>query len=193
MKRLIVKYKTGYRNITGGNVVILDEEYKPFYDTRLVNSKVWEFNLPPGIYYLQMGKISQRHSPVEYTLEKLPRFTRNLQGNPEQFPIIYGRNNYTASVFWDKERSPFGKCAIFLDNSMKEKTKPDLMFILYHECAHKYYDRSKEEEAACDAYAANRMLEEGYNPSQINKSIIMTLSEHNGYRVDRMLNSLSNK
>jgi len=193
MKRLILNEKTGFRNITGGNVIILDEEYKPFYDTRIVNSKVWEFNLPRGVYYLQTGKIAKRVTPVEYTLEKLPPYTRNLRGNPETFPIIFGQNNYTASVFWDKERSPFKKCAIYLDNSMKEKTKPEMMFILYHECAHKYWNDSKEEEAACDAWAANKMLAEGYNPSQIDRSIIMTLSEHNGYRVDRMIDSLSNK
>jgi len=193
MKRLILDRKTGFRNITGGNVIILDAEYKPFYDTRFVNSKVREFNLPKGVYYLDTGKIAKRITPVEYTLDILPKPTRNLKGDPETFPIIYGQNNYTASIFWDKERSPFNKCAIYLDNSMKAKTKPEMMFILYHECAHKYWNDSPAEEAACDSWAANKMLAEGYNPSQINKSMIMTLSENNGYRVERMIDAMENK
>lgn len=190
-KRLIVRQKTGFRNLVGTHVVILDEEYKPFYDTRIVNNRVREFNLPPGIYYLQEGKITPRVAPLEYTLEPLPPFRRKLRHDPETFPIIYGNNEkHTASVFWDAERSPFGKRCIFLDASLREMSKPRRMFIIYHECAHRYYDCSSAEEAACDAYARNKMLEEGYNPSQIGEAMITTLSSNNDYRKDLMVNSL---
>lgn len=189
MKCIILDGKAGFRNQTGGPVVILDEFQNPFYDTRVLNKKVWEFNLPSGVYYVQEGKFVRTPRAVEYQLEKLPPKERYIRSDPEQFPIIYTDNKYTASVYWDAERSPYGKSVIVFDKSMRAAPIPDFTFILYHEFAHRFY----ETERYCDMWASNRMLIEGFNPSQIGNAIVHTLSDNNMYRKDEMISSLQGK
>jgi hypothetical protein len=189
LKRITVNYKTGFRNSTGKRVVILDEQYEPFYDTANVANKVWEFNLPAGVYYIQEGKIVQRATPVEYTLETLPPRQRKL-ADPETFPVLYKKNDYTASIFWDAERSPYGKRCIVFDPSLQHKTLPEREFIYHHECGHRFWDKGEANENACDMYAKNKMLELGYNPSQIGMAMITTLSDNNMERKEKMIDSL---
>lgn len=193
MRYMSLDAKTGFRNVTGSRVQILDDEMKPFYDSSIVFSKVWEFNLPAGNYYIKEGKIRQRIKPIEYELPKLPPRERYLRSNPEAFPIIYAPNKFTCSVFWDAERSPYGKQVIVFDPSAQNLSLPELTFMLYHEFGHRYWGDGEINEAICDAYAKNRMLLEGFNPSQIGNAINHTLSDKNEYRKEILIDSLITK
>jgi hypothetical protein len=154
---------------------------------------VWDFNLPKGEYFLEQGHIAQAVQPVEYKLATLPPRDRMLKNDPETFPVIYTDNKFTGSVYWDAERSPYGKCVIVFDKSLRNLPLPEQRFIYLHECGHRFWDTGDASERACDEYASNRMLEEGYNPSQIAAAIIRTLSDGNSHRKMRIINSLTNK
>jgi hypothetical protein len=178
MKFLDLDCKTGFWNTGNQPIVILDDTHRPFYDTSILENRVIQFNLPAGEYYVFSGKFQQMMSPVNYPLIPLPLKEKHLQ-NPEHFAINYANNQHTASIHWDENR-------IILDKSLRSLTLPELFFILYHEYGHRFYNNEK----ACDAYATNRMLKEGYNPSQIGVSIINTLSDKNVARKEKLIESL---
>lgn len=166
MYQLKVLDKTGFRNINGNPVVILDERGKPFYDTRNLEHRVWEFNLPPGNYIIAAGKISERVSPVTFAKMPLPTPERSKRANPEHFEIIFEDNPNKCTVDWMTRK-------IIYDNSFRDAELPAIVLIYFHECGHRYY----KTEEHCDAFAYNRMIDQGYNPSQIGISFINTLSE----------------
>lgn len=178
MKFLDLEYKTGFWNTGNAPIVILDDTNRMFYDTSILDSRVTQFNLPPGEYYVYSGKFQQMHSPVNYPLSPLPKKEKHLQ-NPENFKINYLNNEHTASIHWDENR-------IILDKSLRSLSLPEIIFILYHEYGHRFYDT----ESACDIYAQNRMLKEGYNPSQIGVAVIHTLSDKNYKRKENLIDSL---
>lgn len=179
LKRIELDCKTGFRNTGSSPIVILDEFQRDFYDTSLIDNKVWEFNLPAGEYYVLSGKFQQMASPVNYPLMPLPKKQRHMAGNPENFTINYLNNPNSASIHWDEHR-------IVFDKSMRSLSFPDLLFILYHEYGHRFYI----DEKSCDAYAMNRMLREGFNPSQIGNAIINTLSDNNMHRKEILVDQL---
>lgn len=166
MYNLRLTDKTGFRNITGNPVVILDQRGKPFYDTRNLNHRVWEFNLPAGNYQVAAGKISKRVSPVSFSKMALPEPERSKRGNPEHFDILFAENPNKCTVDWLNRR-------IIYDNSFREAELPVIVLIYYHECGHRYY----KTEEYCDAYAYNCMIDQGYNPSQIGIGFVNSLSE----------------
>lgn len=174
LKRISVSEKTGYRNINGKPIILLDENGEIFYDTSELENIVWNFNLPAGNYYVLRGKFTKTPNPVNFPLASLPPPERVKSGNPENFDVSFLENPFTGSVFWDSRK-------IYLDNSLKDLSLPALVFVLYHEYAHRYYIT----EEYCDIFASNKMLDEGYNPSQIGESVIKTLSAKN---YPRMLN-----
>ncbi len=178
MKFLELDCKTGFWNTGNEPIVILDDTHRIFYDTSILDNRVWQFNLPAGDYYIYAGKFQKMMSPVNYPLAPLPPTEKRMQ-NPEHFKINYLDNKYTASIHWDEN-------TITLDKSLRSCTLPELIFILYHEYGHRFYDNEK----ACDIYAMNRMLKEGYNPSQIGIGVINTLSDKNYKRKENLINSL---
>jgi hypothetical protein len=179
LPRLEVDGPTGFRNINRKRVIILDELGGVFYDTGELDNPVGEFNLPTGIYYVLTGKIAKMPEPVPHRLEPLPPPERFKRADPETFEVDFIENPFTGSVFWDVNR-------IYFDNSLRDVPLPTLVFVLYHEYAHRYY----KTEHYCDLYARNRMLMEGYNPSQIGISVIKTLSPRNYGRMLNVINTL---
>jgi hypothetical protein len=139
---------------------------------------VQEFNLPAGVYYVASGKFVKKPSPVDYPKAILPKPERVMHANPENFDIHFVENPFTGTVFFDTRN-------IYLDNSPKNLPLADLVFVLYHEYGHRYY----ETESYCDMYARNRMLDDGYNPSQIGAGIVHTLSAKNYPRMLKVVNS----
>lgn len=169
--RLDVHEKSGFRNTTGTSLVILDERGDIFYDTRELEQTVWEFNLPQGTYYIQQGKFTMKARPVDFPTLPLPPIERNKRCNPEDFKIVFAPNPYKCTIYWTKR-------TIVYDPALKECELVILVYIFYHECAHKYY----ETELACDTYAYNRMIDAGYNPSQILYAQSLTLSDAQDHR-----------
>lgn len=180
LPRIEVKQKTGFRNITGNPIVLLDQRGMIFYDTRDLQKRVWEFNLPEGIYYIHMGKFSQIEKPVNFPLIPLPKPEREFKVDPTKFKLSFGDNPYTGTIDWDKK-------TIMLDNELKTHPMPDIVFVFYHELGHQYYTT----EEFCDAYASNCMIEAGYNPSQIGEGIIYTLSQNQLHRKQYIINRIT--
>lgn len=179
LKRIEVREKSGFRNINGKPIILLDEIGGVFYDTTQLEKIVHDFNLPVGVYYVAQGKFTKKPAPVVYALSSLPPPERFMPGNPENFDLKFVENPHTGSVFWDARN-------IYLDNSLKDLPLPCLVFVLYHEYAHRYYNT----EEYCDLYARNRMIDDGYNPSQIGSGIIHTLSAKQFPRMLNVVNSL---
>ena len=113
---------------------------------------------------MDTGNIRPLTRPVKYKLYRLPKIERKYP-SPYNFKIIFGYNPNKCTVSWIKK-------TILFDDNLKEKTVPELFFILYHEYGHKKYKTEKY----ADLYATNMMLKKGYNPSQIGAAPVTSLS-----------------
>lgn len=179
MPVLSVKGKTGFRNISGNPILILDERGERFYDTRQLLKRVQMFNLPEGTYKIAQGDIARMAKPVNYELAPLPAKERTLNGDFSNFEMHFVNNPATGTVVPTAREK-------FYDHDLKNLPLPYAIFIDEHENGHKYYIT----ESYCDLYAANKMLERGYNPSQIAEAIIFTLSPDKVARKELIVESL---
>jgi hypothetical protein len=156
MRKLNVDKKTGFVvNDIYKPIVIRDYRGILFYTTEPLLPKVKEFNLPPGTYFVDSGYFSPKTFPVYYPKIKMP-FPQRFYKSPYDFKTSFGNNPNKATINWVNK-------TILFDNSLKECTIPELEFILWHEFGHAYY----KDEKAADLYAANKMLDRGFNPSQV--------------------------
>lgn len=178
MTGLILSKKTGFKNNSLSiPVIIRDFRGKMFYSTEGM-SHVKSFNMPEGQYFIQSGNITALHSAIKYKLIKLPKPERQLQP-PIDFLIEFGENPNKCTISWVDKR-------IFFDNALLAKTLPELYFILYHEFGHSLYGIEKW----ADAMSANIMLSKGYNPSQIGKAPITSLSSFQSERKKHIVSKL---
>jgi len=150
-------------------VIIRDNRGILFYSTEDLLPRVFEFNLPHGNYISDLGNFKPS-SLVHYPLAKLPSFERD-RNIPSDFSIEFANNQAKCSVLWNERK-------IIFDNKLKDWPLPNLMFILYHEYGHAKYTTEKY----CDLYASNFMLIRGFNPSQIARAQILSLSEKQEHR-----------
>lgn len=172
--QIVINKKTGFET-DAANVAIYNSDFSPFYVKTRQGSKL-EFNLPPGAYYCEQ-KLTQLKKPVEYKAPALPKPERklNLPSNPIQ--IIFRPNPNKCSIFLNLG-------LIVCDPSIKIKSKAEQMFVVYHEIGHYLYKTEK----FCDMYAAARMLEDGYNPSQCVYSVNGCLSDQSQERKQNIFN-----
>lgn len=181
MEPFILHKKTGFRNKTPKNpVIIRDFRGKLFYSTEGLKP-VHFFNLPEGSYLKDAGSIVMLNKPVKKTFIKLPPPERNFKA-PLNFNVVFGVNPNKCTIQWDKKR-------IIYDNSLKNATIPTLYFILFHEFAHALYTN----EAFADICAANYMLQKGFNESQIGIAPINTLSHFQYKRKKFLISKLLKK
>jgi hypothetical protein len=178
VRKLIINKKTGFKNLQPHiPVIIRDERFTIFYSTEGLN-EVRFFNLPKGEYYIDSGSIEQLKEPVKFKRYPLPAFERK-NPDPSNFKIVFGNNPNKCTIQWRFKR-------IFFDNSFKSETKPKVFFILYHEFGHSKYETEKY----ADLFAANMMLDKGYNPSQIGKAPLTGLSSKQFNRKKFIVNSV---
>lgn len=164
MKQLILNHKTGFKNLTPTRpVIIRDFRSKMFYST-IGLKPVEQFNLPAGNYYIEQGNIQALKKPVTFPFYPMPKTQRNFPP-PFDYSITFNHNPNRCTIHW-------GKKIIVFDKHLKNLTLPELFFILYHEFGHHLY----RTERFADLYARNMMIKKGYNPSQIGKSPITSLS-----------------
>ena len=169
--------KTGFL-VKSLPVIILDDNGKIFYDSSKVEKKIRAFNLPRGKYELAKGKIQKLNKPVSYPFYPMPKRER-FRKLPNDFKIVFGTNPNKCSILWNEK-------TILFDESMKNLTKPQIYFILFHEFGHHKYKTEKY----CDLFAANMMLKHGFNPSQIGLSSIHSLSDSNFERKEYLVNKI---
>jgi hypothetical protein len=182
MRPLVLTEKTGFM-VLQKNVPVIIRDYRGmlFYSTESLLPRVSAFNLPAGNYFVVSGYFKPMNEPVQYKKLKLPRPERVIPKDPRKFKIVFASNPHKCTIDFVNEQITF-------DYSFKEKTLPEIYFVLYHEFAHKYYKTEKY----CDALASNYMLEKGFNPSQIGRAQITTLSERQLerkiYNVNKLIN-----
>lgn len=152
---------------------------KPFYQYKKPG-KI-KFNLPPGKYFTY-GPIEQLKKPVNYEFSKKRKREKQHFDSPEQVTVIFSNNPNKASIFLNEQ-------IVLLDNRFREADECLLKYILYHEIGHYFY----ETEHYCDEYAQERMLNEGYNKSQILKASAQSLGFDNSRNSKCVVNVLNAK
>jgi hypothetical protein len=125
------------------------------------------FNLPPGNYSTEW-KIEPLSRPVKVdfpTRRKRERF--NLTP-PKRVNVRYGDNPNKATIKLESGQ-------ILIDNSFKNAPELVKKFIMYHEIGHYFY----KTEEYCDEYAQERLLDDGYNLSQVHNATAKSLNPEN--------------
>jgi len=178
MVELKVIKKTGFINIAPHEpIIIRDFRGKIFYSTEGLRI-IPEFNLPIGTYYIDSGKFKLRAKPVFFKLPAMPKIERRFK-SPDNFKILFANNPNKCTINWFKKTITF-------DESFRDKLLPELYFVLYHEFGHHLYLTEKY----ADLFAARRMLIKGYNPSQIVRAPITSLSAYQEKRKQHILNKI---
>jgi hypothetical protein len=137
-------------------ITILDSRGKLFYCKEKVGETFW-FNLPVGSYKTNNTLMSAPFR--EYNLPSLPDKDRNIEGDVKT--ISDSRMKGIAKTI-----PTLGH--IYLNPSLKYYSECEIAFAFWHEYAHKFYKGGGElSEKNCDLYATWRMLQDGYNPTQI--------------------------
>lgn len=152
---------------------IYDERNNLFYSSDFVKNFKGLFYLPKGIFKTS-NRIVVSNGKLTQPKVNLPKPQFNRGHNFSEFEFKFGENKNKASIFHDKK-------LILIDNSFKKKPYYQLMFIIFHEFGHNY----SNSEHYADLYAVKRMLESGFNPSQIIHAIDLTLTDSKS--IDRKL------
>jgi hypothetical protein len=177
--KLVLKNKTGFMNKTPlSAVIIADSRGIIFYNTTEIKRPVSMFNLPSGEYTIIKGNIQKLRKPVHYRLPSLPSPERNIKP-PFDYRILFAENPNKCSIFWDRKE-------IVFDSSFLQAPQYELFFILFHEYGHALY----KSEHLADLAAVRLMLIRGYNPSQVGKAPITSLSTAQGKRKNHVVNKL---
>lgn len=181
MKDLILEHKTGF--LTSLPFNILDDKGNIFYDSEFTDhinkGKTLKFNLPGGIYKYN-GSFIKLDFPVDQINIILPPKERTINGSQKKYKIIWGENPNKCTIFYSPGVILFDKSYI---NSP--------LFIRYgfyfHELGHHFY----KTEWKADLYATKKMLDYGFNPSQIGRVGLMTLSDSSFDRKEKIVKILT--
>jgi len=135
------------------------------------------FNLPKGKYRI-MGAY-QLIEPVIFPLNKMPYVEKAGYNFRNDHKLVIAPNPNKAQI--DTK-----KCIIYIDPSFYEKGSAMTQYILSHEIAHHFYNT----EEFCDAYAENKLLKLGYNPSQFMSKFFEFMSKNKEQRINSALKRL---
>jgi hypothetical protein len=103
-------------------------------------------------------------SPVKVVNVILPPKERNIAH--QRYEIVFGNNPNKCTIFYDE-------AFILFDTSYMNKPLYIKYTIYFHELGHHWYVT----ESKADFYAAKKLLELGFNPSQIELAFIESLSD----------------
>ena len=165
--------KTGFKS-KSPIVTVWTDEGEPFYIIKRKGTEIL-FNLPKGNYIIECD-FEILKSPVNYKLPKLPKYERNITF-PNFIEIVFCTNPNKCSI--DLERG-----LVMCDFSIKNKTRAEQTFVMFHELGHYYY----KTESHCDLFASYHMLKQGFNPSQLYFSVNGCLSDNSIDRKNHVLN-----
>lgn len=167
---LSLKRKTGLIFAPSkGGIIIKEKKGGAVIYSRRPTLRTVIFNLPKGEFEIVEGDFFNKTKPLKYPLQKLPK--KHLNGKPpKRFKETFGENPNKCTmnradntIFWDKQ----------FHDSLSQLHKD---FIIAHEKGHYYYlgmnsapneKIGREGEKACDLYALNTLLIQGYNAGQI--------------------------
>lgn len=175
---LVLSEKAGFKNLDLSTPVIINDFREiEFYNNSDLKNR-GDFNLPKGTYFVVSGEFVDQGFLNYFPLNKLP-FPERFKSNPFNFDIVFGNNPHKATINWH-----YG--VILFDTQMKKRSLPELFFILLHEFAHSKF-RSEEK---ADSLAENMLIRLGFNPSQIAKAPITSLSDRQGKRKNLVVQRL---
>jgi hypothetical protein len=164
MLDLILENKTGFR--TTLPFEIFDTRGNLFYSDSFCNTikegKALLFNMPAGIYKYN-GSFIKLDQPVPSINIVLPPPERIMKN--KRYEIVFGDNPNKCSIFYDSG-------VILFDNSLLNKPLYIKYGIYFHELGHRFY----KTESKADLYATKKMLDYGFNPSQIGLVQLTTLT-----------------
>ena len=164
MRDLILEQKTGFT--TTLPFTIYESNGQVFYSSdftdKIAKGERLDFNLPLGVYKYD-GSFQKLDRPVPVKQISLPIKERNIAS--KRYDIQFGNNPNKCTIFYDKG-------LILFDNSFKNKPLYIKYAIYYHELGHHWY----RTEAKADLYASKQLLELGFNPSQIGRASLESLS-----------------
>jgi hypothetical protein len=147
--------KTGFKSSLP---VTITKAGRAFYSYSPEKGKEVHFNLPAGKFYRSSVDLKEC-KPYEYNFKATRKVERSNLIVPETLKVKFAPNPNKATIYLDKGE-------IVIDSSFKDAGEVVLKHILYHEKGHFLY----KTEEYCDEYAMERLLEEGYNKSQIEEA-----------------------
>jgi len=174
MKDLIIEKKTGFVSSMPFDIYDITGNlfYSDTFTDKIKNGEKLYFNLPLGVYKYN-GNFVKLDEPVKVVNITLPVKERNLAGG--KYEILFGDNPNKCSIFYDEK-------VILFDSSFQSKPMYVKYVIYFHELGHHWY---KTEEKA-DLYAAKKLLDLGFNPSQIGLGILDSLNANKEESFERM-------
>lgn len=179
MKDLILENKTGFRSTMPFTIV--DNKGILFYDSTFTDhiskGEPLEFNLPAGFYKYD-GSFIKLDSPVKTVNFPLPPKERHYP--QKRYKIVFGDNPHKCSIFYEPG-------IILFDNGFKNAPLYIKYGIYFHELGHLFY----KTESKADMYAAKKMLDYGFNPSQVGRVGLMTLSNNSFDRKEKTVKVLT--
>ena len=154
--RFFVNKKSGFK--TFDKLLIVNDNSGNIFYYKENNGNEINFNLPIGEYSTN-NKIFH-NKIVDYKKYRLPRGKR-LKRVPNKMNYLFENNPNKASI--DTSTN-----TVYLDHSFKYSPKVKIEFVLGHEEGHYFYFGNGEiSEQLCDFYSYNKLIDLGYNPSQI--------------------------
>jgi len=178
MKKLFLEKKTGFS--TKNPFVIYESNGNVFYSSDFVDKikkgKRLVFNLPAGKFYLE-GFIDRLDKPKVFKNISLPPPERNIPR--KRYKIIFGNNPNKCTIYYKAG-------LIVFDNAFKDAPLYIKYDIYFHELGHHFYKTEKY----ADLYAVKKMLDYGFNPSQIGRVSIVSLQSSQLERKKFIINKL---
>jgi hypothetical protein len=145
-------------NVNPLNVCIFDEQGKVF-----LRPFTTHFNLPKGNYTINTD--FNFCEPVRYKKIILPKRERNIKF-PKKFKVIQRPNKNKCSIYYELG------LIVFDPEFFNSLNKFQHYFVCAHEIGHYFYKTEKY----CDLFSAKKMIQNGYNATQILAGCDITLS-----------------
>jgi len=179
MKKLFLDEKSGF--LANTPFTIFEPNGNVFYSSeftdKIKEGKQLIFNLPAGKFYLE-GNIKKLGRPKISKRISLPPKERNISKG--RYKIIFGNNPNKCTIYYKAK-------LIVFDNAFKDGPLYVKYDIYFHELGHHYYKTEK----FADLYAVKKMLDYGFNPSQIGRVKIISLSSTSLERKKYIINKLT--
>jgi hypothetical protein len=165
MQELNLENKTGFTTSLPFTVYELNGNifYSSDFTDKIENGERLDFNLPAGEYKYD-GSFIKLSMPVPVKQIALPSKERNIA--MRKYKIEFGNNPNKCTIF-------YGKSLILFDESFRSKPLYVKYAIYYHELGHHWY----KTESKADLFATKKLLDLGFNPSQIGLASLESLTD----------------
>lgn len=180
MMTLALEQKTGFETSLPFEIYDITGQlfYSSDFTEHIRNGERMKFNVPAGEYKYN-GSFIKLDKPIEHKKIILPKKERHLAGSKKEYRVMYGKNPNKCTIYYKAG-------LIIFDESFRNVPMFIRYAIYYHEIGHHFY----KTESKADLYATKKMLDLGFNPSQIGLAGLMSLSENSFDRQEKIVKSL---